>query len=190
MLEWTGLSCVERITQRIRQCLIFLAQLWIQMNAVKTLYSVHCALYICWTVTTWDKAPLFFCVPQVDLQKETLINFLSLEVGPILASSTLYCRVNKRLLPNEGREGGSGKNGQWEVKILDRKRGSRLLPYSPALELGGTPLPFFHSQRDLLNLHSYMGQTHSTVNKTHTWEVLIFTFQTPDYGCAHKNPGS
>lgn len=45
------------------------------------------------------------CVPQVDLQKETLINFLSLEVSFRAGLHPGRRRVNKRLrLGREGRE--------------------------------------------------------------------------------------
>lgn len=99
----------------------------------------------------------------------------------------------------------AGGRGKWkerptEVKILDRKRGSRLLPYSPvwwSVAWGNTPA-FSYSQGDLLKRLTctpltrltYVTNAHTTVNKTHTWEVWIFTFQTPDRGCTHKNPGS
>lgn len=38
---------------------------------------------------------MFLCIPQVDLQKETLVNFLSLEVGSTLVSSRPFAELIK-----------------------------------------------------------------------------------------------
>lgn len=82
-----------------------------------------------------------FCVPQVDLQKETLINFLSLEVSLCVGLSPECCRVNKRL-----RVGGREKEVERTGCRGQDRRQEEGIP-SPSLHLDdegteGTPLPF------------------------------------------------
>lgn len=100
-------------------------------------------------------------------------------------------RVNKRATAQpRGGEGGleverTAKRGQ------EPRREEGIPPPSVQScvmrsELREHPRPFvFYSQGDPLkspSLHSYMEKTPATVNKRHTWEALIFTFQTPDHG--------
>lgn len=77
----------------------------------------------------------------------------------------------------------SGGSRKWKkqavgVRIPDRKRGSRLLPYSGPDEEGTEGTPLRSSVKN------------TTVNKGNSWEVLIITFQTPDRVPAHKNYSS